>query len=89
MSKKNLSFSEMIGIYNNIRTESINEESLPKEVDSLSKPAMMKKMAMMTKFSEKLLRKMDEEDMKAVYKLFMKVGRARVIKDLGGKHDGE
>lgn len=61
------------------------DEALPQNADSLSKQVLIKKIMVMTKFSKQFLIKMDEEALRTIYKTFMAMGKARVVKDLRGE----
>lgn len=59
-----------------------NAPTIPAKVDALSKIQMVKKLASITNFSEKFLRKLDEPTLANILKAFMSIGRARMMGDL-------
>ena len=98
MAKGNMNNHDVRKIYAKIREESVEQieptldeelvqemETLPATSDTLSKPIIIKKLVMMTKFPKELLRKMEDANLRMIYDGLMSVGKARVIKALKGE----
>jgi hypothetical protein len=58
------------------------EAQLTGNPDKLTKFQLIDKLLIMTKFSEKFLKKMDEESLRMIFKTFMTMGKAKILKDL-------
>jgi len=84
MSKDTQDIKGLRALYESKKKVMVEDATLTGNADKLTKFQLIDKLLLMTKFSEKFLKKMDEEGLRTIFKTFMSIGRQKVVKDLSG-----